>query len=86
MSKGKTVQGGIKFWSDRRRRDNNPFLTLSVMVLLAAGALKASAQTSVTTFHNDIGRTGQNLTETTLTTSNVNASQFGKLFSQPVDG
>src|ERR1700758_4587133 len=86
MSKGKTVQGGIKFWSDRRRRENHPFLTLSVVVLLAAGALKASAQTSVTTFHNDIGRTGQNLTETTLTTSNVNASQFGKLFSQPVDG
>jgi len=39
----------------------------------------SSGTTDVLTYHNDIGRTGQNLTETTLTTSNVNSAKFGKL-------
>ncbi len=46
----------------------------------------SAAQASVTTWHNNRGRTGNNLLETTLTPSNVNDAQFGRLFSQPVDG
>ena len=40
----------------------------------------------VTTYHYDNLRTGQNLSETTLTTANVNQSKFGKLGELMVDG
>ena len=41
---------------------------------------------AVLTQHNDNARTGANLQETILNTSNVNAKQFGKLFELSVDG
>jgi len=44
------------------------------------------SQVSVPTQHNDNSRTGQNTSETILTTSNVNVSNFGKLFALTVDG
>jgi hypothetical protein len=51
-----------------------------------AAVLTVSAATDVLTQHNDIARTGQNLTETILTPANVNMAQFGKLGIYPVDG
>jgi hypothetical protein len=46
----------------------------------------AQSFNGVLTYHNDIGRTGLNPNETILTPTNVNASNFGKVFAYPVDG
>lgn len=46
----------------------------------------APSPTDVATFHNDNARTGQNLTETILTPSNVTSANFGKVGFFAVDG
>jgi len=53
---------------------------------LASAISPSSDSPSVVTQHNDNGRTGANLREATLNTSNVNSNLFGKLFSRLVDG
>ncbi len=54
------------------------------LLLFAATACTAFG-TDVVTYHNDSARTGQNRQETILTTSNVNSTTFGELFTMPVD-
>ena len=46
----------------------------------------AGPATDVLTYHNDIARTGQNLTETLLNIGNVTSAKFGKLGFYSVDG
>ncbi len=64
----------------------------SVMATSNQDGQNASVPVFVTTYagtftqHNDNARSGQNLNEIALSASNVNPVQFGKLFSEPVDG
>lgn len=62
---------------------SNPSVNASASVTIPVVSMTAA---SVLTYHNDLMRSGANLNETILTPQNVNASQFGKLFSYPVDG
>lgn len=59
---------------------------VELLVFLALVCAMATSQISVLTQHYDNARTGQNVQETILTQGNVNPSQFGKLFTQPLDG
>ena len=67
------------------RGHNASFLCL---VLFVGGLLviPAVGQVSVLTAQNDNARSGANLNESVLSTSNVNVSQFGRLFSRSLDG
>jgi len=56
-----------------------------IATALAILCVAANAQDTLTQ-HNDNARTGANLQEAQLNTSNVNARQFGKLFERSVDG
>jgi hypothetical protein len=58
---------------------------ISTEATLSVNALTSSSG-DVWTYHNDNARTGQNLNETILTTTNVNSSTFGKIRSLAVDG
>jgi uncharacterized protein (TIGR03437 family) len=44
------------------------------------------AQVGVTTYRNNLARSGEYLNETVLTPANVNSARFGKIFSHSVDG
>jgi hypothetical protein len=57
---------------------------LLIAVLLQA--VLAFSQSAVTTWHYDNARTGANIGETKLAPGTLDSSNFGKLYSQPVDG
>jgi hypothetical protein len=57
----------------------------SVLLTVAAGTAVARG-VDVTTFKNDLNRSGQNLAESALTLTNVASSTFGLLRLLPVDG
>ncbi len=57
-----------------------------VMERLESRELLSFRPTNVLTYHNDLLRTGDNLTERILKPRNVRAGSFGRLYSYPVDG
>jgi hypothetical protein len=61
----------------RRSRLQRAIEALEPRVLMSAEVLQ---------YHNDVRSTGQQLAETVLTPANVNASNFGKLFTATLDG
>jgi len=61
-------------------------MLVCVTVICLALTGRALCQIEITTNHNDVARTGANLNETILNASNVNVSDFGKLFARNVDG
>lgn len=67
---------------------NTISLFASLIFLLAFASTSVVGQSAnVTTWHNDIGRTGQNTSETTLTTALVgNDTQFGRVCRASLDG
>jgi hypothetical protein len=66
---------------------SNPVSSItSNAATLTVNAVVTSTGTDVTTYHNDVARTGQNTTETKLTQANVNSATFGLLRNLSVDG
>jgi len=83
-------------------QDRRPLLCAGFLLLLASALFLFSCDSGstsktqpppppatgvdVTTYHNDVARTGQNLSETILTPASVNSTNFGKLFVATADG
>jgi hypothetical protein len=57
-----------------------------MLIALSTVTLPALGQVNILTQHNDNNRSGANLNETILNTSNVNMNSFGKLYTFSVSG
>jgi uncharacterized protein (UPF0548 family) len=58
----------------------------NIVTLTVTSTLPPPSGVNVLTYHNDVGRTGQNLNETILTHGNVNSTSFGKKTFLTTDG
>lgn len=58
----------------------------TLFFVAASRTTSTGATTDVVTYHNDVARTGQNLNETSLTTTTVTAATFGKTRLLATDG
>jgi hypothetical protein len=77
------VNRWYKLWPVLRRQLCQLCFAIVVLTFVVPSV---TGQVSVVTEHNDNSRTGQNVSETFLTPSNVIKKYFGKLFTQNVDG
>jgi hypothetical protein len=59
---------------------------LGVTVKAASAPPPQASGVDITTYHDDVGRTGTNPNETTLTPANVNSKQFGLIRMLAADG
>ncbi len=71
---------GKHHWRRMKRLD-----LIVIVIVLSCLAACGPSEVGVTTQRYDNARTGQNLSETLLNTTNVNQADFGKLFSRAVD-
>ena len=69
-------------WVMGRRSHHRKFAAVTLETLEPRRLLSAD----VVSYHQDAASTGQDLTETLLNTSNVNASDFGRIFDTTLDG
>ncbi|HEU5336982.1 MAG TPA: pyrrolo-quinoline quinone [Terriglobales bacterium] len=71
-----------------RRNQSWPLALAFIFALLVLSLAPGSGdgKVRVTTYHNNPARQGSNILETILKPDNVNPRQFGKVFSQRVDG